>query len=510
MGPGNQNRYGKEVREGKQHRQLKSIGVISPILSYTLLGGLFGFAFPILSLVINAIDMGLPFNGATIARVHSLGISQWIIDTAPLVLAAFAYLAGRRQQQVLELNRSQARFITDRDHLIEQLQQTTHQLEQEIKRSLIQLSTTAQIARQSTNISAETPASVVRILLTQILSQSAALISAQFDFYHVGIFITDPAYLPAEKALAGIQDYAILIASNSPGGQHMLKRGHRLKVGGPGTGTGIVGYVAAEGKAKIALDVGSEAVYFDNPDLPETRSELALPLLVAGKTIGVLDVQSTIPAAFGEREVSFMSLIADSLASTIENAHLIYQLRSSLEEVRALHQQYLLSAWNEALTLQPTLEYSTSQGFINPSLRDNEQREQEEELPVANQLFSRQLSIPLALRDQVIGEINLIGATTDQNKTDEWLPEEVSLVQTIADQAAQALENARLIEETQRRAKQERITASIASKVWSYSDIDTILAATLQELGESLEATTGSIQLKVDPQSSMDKHGSGE
>jgi putative methionine-R-sulfoxide reductase with GAF domain len=94
-------------------------------------------------------------------------------------------------------------------------------------------------------------------------------------------------------------DYAVLSAANSEGGQKMLERNHKLRVGQ----VGIVGYVAGAGKPRIALDTGSDAIYFNNPDLPETRSEMALPLIqTGGQIVGVLDIQSIEPNAFNPED----------------------------------------------------------------------------------------------------------------------------------------------------------------------------------------------------------------
>ncbi len=96
----------------------------------------------------------------------------------------------------------------------------------------------------------------------------------------------------------------------------MLRRGHRLEVGK----RGIVGYVAAAGIPRVALDVGQDAVYFDNPDLPETHSEIALPLTSEGQVIGVLDVQSTERNAFDQQDIEILSTLAAQIGAAIENA----------------------------------------------------------------------------------------------------------------------------------------------------------------------------------------------
>ncbi|MEP6896513.1 MAG: HAMP domain-containing protein, partial [Chloroflexota bacterium] len=119
--------------------------------------------------------------------------------------------------------------------------------------------------------------------LDSLLAQIAEVINREFGFYHIGIFLLDTA-----------GEYAVLSASNSDGGKRMLKRSHRLKVGE----TGIVGYVTGTGRPRIALNTGADAVFFNNPDLPETHSEIALPLHIADQIIGALDVQSIEPNAF--------------------------------------------------------------------------------------------------------------------------------------------------------------------------------------------------------------------
>ena len=119
--------------------------------------------------------------------------------------------------------------------------------------------------------------------LQELLPRITGMISEQFGFYHVGIFLLDEG-----------SEYAVLSAANSEGGKKMLERNHRLRVGEQG----IVGNVTATGVPRIAMDVGKDAVFFNNPDLPNTHSEMALPLQNENIITGALDVQSTEVAAF--------------------------------------------------------------------------------------------------------------------------------------------------------------------------------------------------------------------
>jgi nitrate/nitrite-specific signal transduction histidine kinase len=167
------------------------------------------------------------------------------------------------------------------------------------------LQTVAEVAR---HISTEKDLGKLLPLITHIVSD-------RFSFYHAGIFLVDE-----------IGKYAVLRASNSPGGQAMLKRKHSLEVGQKG----IVGYVTGTGSARLALNTGDDSVYFNNPDLPDTRSEVAVPLIIRGKVIGALDVQSTQANAFTDTDVAIFSLLADQIAIAIDNAKLLEETQAAL------------------------------------------------------------------------------------------------------------------------------------------------------------------------------------
>ena len=155
--------------------------------------------------------------------------------------------------------------------------------------------------------------------------------------------------------------YAILRAANSPGGQRMLARGHRLQVGR----VGVVGYSAGAGETRVAQDVGADVVYYDNPDMPETRSELALPLKVRNRVIGVLDVQSEEANAFSEEDVEVLLILADQIALAIENTRLLQSSQDSLRELEALYGAETGKAWRKRTEKQATL-YRYAGSGLNP------------------------------------------------------------------------------------------------------------------------------------------------
>ncbi|MBK7449930.1 MAG: GAF domain-containing protein [Anaerolineales bacterium] len=142
----------------------------------------------------------------------------------------------------------------------------------------------------------------------------------------------------------------------------MLARKHALSIGQ----TGLVGFVTATGQARIALDVGADSIYFDNPDLPDTHSEIALPLRYAGQVIGALDVQSIEANAFQPDDVNALSTLADQVAVAINNALTIEEAQKALAEAQSAIGQVTQEAWQVLRPAKLGLGFSYSDAGIKP------------------------------------------------------------------------------------------------------------------------------------------------
>jgi methyl-accepting chemotaxis protein len=145
----------------------------------------------------------------------------------------------------------------------------------------------------------------------RLLHEIVTLITERFGYYYAAVFTLDEA-----------GRYAVLREGTGEAGQILKGRGHQLEVGGQS----MVGSVTAQRKARIALDVGTEAVRFANPLLPDTRSEIALPLTVGERVLGALDVQSTQAAAFEEASAVVLQSMADQIAIALNNAEQFDQI----------------------------------------------------------------------------------------------------------------------------------------------------------------------------------------
>lgn len=307
--------------------------------------------------------------------------------------------------------------------------------------------------------------------LDDLLPRITELISQQFDYYHVGIFLNDAN-----------NENAILSAANSEGGKGMLLRGHQLKIGEQG----IVGYAISTGEPRIALDVGDDAVYFGNPELPNTRSEMALPLKIGEAVVGALDVQSVEASAFGEEDISVLSLLADQVSMAIENARLFDQARKSIAESEALYRQYLRQAWNRLPKEQNLAGFRYNVRGASP-IENKSQKSSTSNVDdeaSADDLKNPRISVPIAIRGETIGTLAV--QVPDVNNISD---DQMDLVNAVAERVALSAENARLFEETTRRAERERLVSDITVKIRSTNDPDAMIETALEELKQALGAT---------------------
>jgi GAF domain-containing protein len=303
------------------------------------------------------------------------------------------------------------------------------------------------------------------------LDETVNLISDRFGFYHAGIFLLDEA-----------GEYAVLRAASSEGGRRMLARGRKLKVGQ----TGFVGSVAGTGKPRIAYDmteappdlaagedipgpgrpsyraIDADTASFSAPDLPLTRSEMALPLNIHDRVIGVLDVQSTQVAAFSDEHKAVLQILADQVALAIENARLLEEAQKRLQEVDVLLGRHGREGWRRLAAERPRWGYAyDGVDIVSP---DPDRATETDTEP--------QLTVPLQVRGAAIGHLDLDLA--DQPIT----PDATALAQAVAEQASLALENARLFQAAQRSLRQAEALYRTGQAIGA--------ATSIEEVGQAL------------------------
>lgn len=337
-------------------------------------------------------------------------------------------------------------------------------------------------------LSAEVGRAATTVLDPEELQQYVVrLISDQFGFYHTGLFLTDES-----------EQYAMLRAASSEGGERMLERQHRLRIG-----EGIVGQVIVSGEPYIVLDTTEDAIYYANPDLPETRSEAALPLRARGRIFGALDVQSVEAQAFTAENVTVFESLADQVALALDNARLYYEAQSRLREVERLYGQYSRDAWAEIVRAGLRgYRFTRERGVSAEPVWYAEMAEAlAAQAPVQGGKNAAgigvtggvqdkdaagddgyALAMPVRARNQVIGVLDLRKSV----EAGPWTSDEIALVETLVGQTGPTLESSRLFEEARRRAARERAIREITDQMERATDIESLLRITAEELNKTL------------------------
>ena len=413
----------------------------------------------------------------------------WGIYTPPITLTEAAYrftslafgllMIGATTGWVNFVNmRSLRRAIAGMRETEQALQETQRSLEQRVDER------TAALQKQATQL--ETITQLNRVVATlpdlqSVLDTSMELISERLGYYHAGIFLLGPE-----------RKWAVLQAASSEGGQRMLARGHRLRVGEEG----VVGYVANTALPRIALDVGEDTMWFNNPDLPNTRSEVALPMIARGQVLGVLDIQTEEREAFTENDVKVLRVLARGTAIAIDNVRTLEEMRATLERLARYQERDALQAWRHALARRDMQVDFTYIAGLTREAAPEEAAAIQTKAPetitglttVETDTGAHRLLAPIYVQGRSLGILTL-------DKSEPWQPDELQLSRAVVTQLELALENARLLEETRLRAAQERARGEIVAKVRAMGSVDAILRSAAEELGQALRVERSRIQL---------------
>ncbi|NUM43745.1 MAG: GAF domain-containing protein [Anaerolineales bacterium] len=314
----------------------------------------------------------------------------------------------------------------------------------------------------------------------ELIKTVVNLITDRFEYYYAAIFLVDE-----------LGEWAELKAATGEAGQTLLARQHRLEIGGKS----MVGTAIFIRQARIALDVGEEPIRFNNPLLPATRSEIALPLLAGDAVIGALDVQSTEESAFSEQDIETLQNMANQVAIAIQNARLYQQAQQQLAEISRLNQSLMREGWSAFFKTNPNPAFLYSNNQISaPELPDFPSIDQvlHERGPVFSHSGEQAtLTMPLIHRNQVIGLLNLKSTKRD------WTQDDLTILNAVTRQAALALENARLVEASQQLAAREHQINQITANIHNATNMEAILKTTLSELATVLNIHDANIQLST-------------
>ena len=502
--------------------------VTTTVIAGLLLGGRAAIIVAELSLVVTLAMLYASANGFLPEPILVTGPGPaWINLTANLVATvAMVYLATRGVRAALE----RARYSTaEMDRQRELLEAVVFDRTRDLERQAVQLATAAEVGRAAASI----------LDLDTLARQVVQLVRDRFELYYAGLFLLN------ERGT-----FAVLAAGTGEAGRTMREEGHKLEVGG----VSMVGAACSQRQARIALDVGDEPNRFDNPLLPETRSEMALPLLVGERVLGALDVQSTRPSAFSEGDIAVLQLVADQVAVAVDNARKFSQEAEVLEATSPLYRVSrrlavaitpgdiaqavidsvteteadgcvvaqlnllpggeidgvsFLGDWNRHKAAQLTdgamfpanaspipLQRATGYWTINDVTLDLQMPERLRDF-LARYDARAFVNIPLRTAERVIGFVCVY-----REDPGAFSPVSIRQYETLVDQAAVALERARLLEEAQVRAAHERLISEVSGRMREQLDVEAVLNTTAREMVRALDLDEIVIRLTTDGSSS--------
>jgi GAF domain-containing protein len=448
---------------GDGTREVQILGYPVVVLFATLLAGARGaWVFTVLS----------SLSYTAILFIHKYGLLRQVeiadrltpldavIATIILVLIAYIQLTivNRLSTSLVRLHENEAELRTT----ILALEAVQGNLEHQVRERTGQIAASAEVGRLAG----------ATLDPDEVLRRTVALITERFGYYYAAIFLID------ENGI-----WANLAAATGEAGQTLLEREHRLQIGG----RSMVGTAIATRSPRVALDAGAEAVRFANPLLPDTRSEIALPLTVGDRVLGALNVQSAKGRDFDAEAIEVLQNMASQVAVALDNARLYQESQTRLETLNRFYRRDIRPRaralqFREGQVIEPShaalplIDLETARG-----------------MQIHHQGDQTRVVLPFTAGGQVIGVMEL------KSKNRRWTEEELNLLESAANQVSTALENAILVQETQERARQERELSEGTARIRETLDIESILRTAALDIQRTLSLSEVEVRLGPDP-----------
>jgi GAF domain-containing protein/HAMP domain-containing protein len=439
--------------------------------------------------------MGIVLSLATLATI-GLGIyvSWQIVQPLQRLTEASAQIsAGNMETQVMVNSRNEMGILAATfNQMTTQLKNLYMTLEQQVTSRTQRLEVLATLGERLNSI----------LNQEELLSEVVNQIKDNFGYYHAQIYLLD------DKG-----ENLVVAAGTGEAGADMKARGHSIRLDALAS---LVARAARTDEIVWVDNVREAPDWLPNPLLPETYSEMAVPIISEEQVVGVLDVQQDRVAGLDEGDASLLRSLAGQVAIAVRNARLFTQTQAALDKAQSLQRLYMGEAWERLIATRPTTDYEYRQGPLPPlseittpeavaALQQGQTvRLETERKQVADGKLNAvdepahnpssapiALATPLKLRDEVIGILGLHAADSQRS----WTEDEIALVESVSEQMALAIENARLFEDTQRSAWRDQMVSETTAKVWSSAEIEEVLKTAVAQLGDKLRASEVVIRL---------------
>lgn len=314
-------------------------------------------------------------------------------------------------------------------------------------------------------------------LLPEIVNQT----QAKLNYYHAHIYLFDDK-----------REKLVVAAGTGAAGAAMKAKGHSIPLNAP---TSLVARAARSGEIVKVDNVREAPDWLPNPLLPDTYSEMAVPIHLSGQIVGVLDVQENKIAGLDEGDINLLRTLANQIAIAIRNASQFAEVEAALTEARESQRRYIVEGWDKSRITQKNLgrvQYSldTSTALEENVIATARQHAVSHSEPTIITLNGDQqdhdettqaLVAPITLRNVPIGDLQLHDVPDR-----EWSEAELALINAVVDQVAQAAENLRLVSETQAQASREQLINQVNEKLRRAPDMETLLQTGVSELARIL------------------------
>ncbi len=411
-----------------------------------------------------------------------------------LTQAARQVIEGNLQvEAVVESSDETGELAESFNMMTGQLRELIGSLEKQVAERTERLETVVSISRRLAGI----------LELSELMQQVVVLIKERFNYYHVHIYLVDES----GTQLVIAEGYGDIGAS-------LKRREHAIPLD---ASQGLMARAARERQIVVVEDVEQDPNWLPNDLLPYTQSEIAVPIMSGAEVMGVLDVQSDKEHGLTGEDSSVLWALANQVAVAVRNARAFAETQEALNEAHKLQRLYTGQAWERFSTTRPTTDYEIRQAVLPPlgqittpealtaiqhqqtvGLRIGSSGEMDEGAgdghhtgDISGPAVETAMATPLKIGEEVIGVLGI----RDDNPDRRWTEEEIALIEAVSEQMSLAIENARLFEETGRRAGRERVIADVTRRIWASSELEQVMQTTVEELGKTLDASKVVIRL---------------
>jgi GAF domain-containing protein len=394
------------------------------------------------------------FTFILIATLQQLGIYQFRATNVPVTSPIdwisytidFSVISVVLIIAIDQFKREFANLVRDMQNTFKTITTERAQLEDRVRERTDEFESRAAQLRSSAGIS-RTIAEMQDI--SELMEATTKLTSDQFGYYHVGLYLLDER-----------KKTAFLQAASSASGKQLVGQGFRVEP----DRLNLINLVVENNRPYIASDIDSINFVRDT-NFPLTRSRMILPLTVRNNVIGILDMHSEQPQLFSMQDAEVLQTLADLVAISIDNVRLINETKNLVHQLEANTSAQTRETWTK-FTSRHKPAYQYTPAGVRPLFTSNKQDD------------LNGLRVPLVLHGQNIGNIVL----KRKGAAATWSERERILVEKVANQVALALENSRLVDETQKNALRDQMIANISARVRETLDVESVLRTATTEL----------------------------